>query len=304
MKKSKEKKITFLILLILSCLLYSIFLSGYFSGDTYDKFIALGYKEYALNYSFYDGRIIMGLICIVADILNINISFFYITLLVMAIIISTNTVMKIIEIIRNQKEAKGKLQYVFLVIIAYLYIFNFMTIDNMRFAECFIMALSIWFYILSAENMIIKHNWKKSLLYCIMGIFSYQGTINMLFITVMLLLLVEKNTLERKIGKDLLAFAGNVAISGLLNVMFMGMIENYVNSVQSSRVSLAILNNIASNLKKIPYLLFNTIDLFPSGVYAVFVTITLLITYAYSIKKTASKAIHLNYSFTFYIYYK
>lgn len=289
MKIAKEKNVTFLILLILSCLLYSIFLSGYFSGDTYDKFIALGYKEYAFNYSFYDGRIVMGLICIVADILNVNIKFFYITLLAMAIIISTKTVMKIIEIVEDKKEAKGKLQYVFLVMIAYLYIFNFMTIDNMRFAECFIMALSIWFYILSAENLIIRRNWKKGFLYCMIGIFSYQGTINMLFITIVLLLLLVKKTSLKEISKHLLIFIGIVIISGLLNVVFMKIVANYVNSVQSSRISLDILTNIASNLKYITYLLFNTIDLFPSGIYAIFITITLLITYVYSIKKRQIK---------------
>lgn len=287
--KILKKNITFFILLILSCLLYRIFLSGYFSGDTYDKFITLGYKGYALNYSFYDGRIIMGLICLVADALNIYISFFYITLLVMSIMVSTKTVLKIIEIIKDKKEPKGKLQYVFLVMIAYLYIFNFMTIDNMQFAECFVMALSIWFYTLCAENMVIKHNWKKGFLYCTMGIFCYQGTINMLFITIALLLLVEKNILERKRWKDLLIFAGVVVVSGLLNILFMKVVANYVNSVQSSRVSWEILTNIVSNLKKITYLLFNTIDLFPCGVYATFATITLFITYLYSIKKRQVK---------------
>jgi hypothetical protein len=285
----KRKKFTVLVLLILSGLLYSIFLSGYFSRDTYNMIIGLGYKGYAINYSFYDGRVIMGLICMLADILNINIRAFYISLLVMSIIVSTITIIKILNIIEDKKKPKGKLQYVLLVIITYLYIFNFMTIDNMGFAENFVMSLSVWFYVLSIENMIIKHNWKKALLYCIIGIFSYQGTINMLFITSILILLIEKNKFDKKVLKELALFLGIISISSLFNFIFVKIITNCINSIQSSRVSLEILSNIVSNLKNITYLLYNTIELFPSGVYAGFIIITLIITYIYSIKEQQMK---------------
>ena len=163
MLKTKENKIIFLIVTIISFLIYIFFLTGYYSVDA-EKIVNLGYDGYAMNYSFYDGRIIMGIICMIANSLNINLEVFYIILLSISILISAITVLKIYDIISKYKETKIK-QKIILAILAFCYIFNFMTINNMEFIECIVMAISILFYILTAENIIIKKNSKKAFIY-------------------------------------------------------------------------------------------------------------------------------------------
>ena len=100
MLKSKENKIVLLIIIIAACLMYVNFLSWYYSIDT-DKIINLGYDGYAINYSFYDGRILMGVILIFANIIHINLKIFYIILLVISILVSSITVLKLYNIIKK-----------------------------------------------------------------------------------------------------------------------------------------------------------------------------------------------------------
>ena len=284
----KQKYITFLIILIGTGLIYSIFLTGYFSIDT-EKIVGQGYDWYATNYSFYDGRPVMGAICMIANIFKVPIKVFYITLLVMAILVSSITVIKMIKIVENKRTSKNKLQYILLGIIAYNYIFNFMTIDNMQWAECFIMALSIWFYIISVENLIIKQNYKKALLYCTVGMFCYQGTINMLFITAILFYFLENNKVNKETIKTIVSLSTIVIIAALLNIVFVKFAHYNINSEQPDRIDANILRNIISNLKELPYLLFNSIDLFPYGLYLIFIIVTLGISYIYAIKNDNTK---------------
>ena len=61
MLKTKENKIIFFSVLVLACLVYINFITGYFSIDS-SKIINLGYDGYAINYSFWDGRIVMGIL--------------------------------------------------------------------------------------------------------------------------------------------------------------------------------------------------------------------------------------------------
>ena len=61
----------------------------------------------------------------------------------------------------------------------------------MRFIEMPIIALSVLFYIIAAEEIVIKENNIKALIYLILAVFMYQGTINV-FAIILLFLYMQK----------------------------------------------------------------------------------------------------------------
>ena len=189
--KSKKKLILFIVTFILSIVMYSNFFPEYYSIDT-TKIIKDGYMKYGINYSLYDGRIIMFLICSIAEIINIRIKHFNQILLISSLIISSISVLKIYSIIEENKTETNKRFVVLIYLISYCYIFNFMYIDCLAFAECLIMALSVLFYIKAAEEIICKSKVWKGLMFCILGVLTYQGTINTFMSTIVLLLLIAK----------------------------------------------------------------------------------------------------------------
>ena len=283
MLKTKENKIIFLIVTIISFFIYIFFLTGYYSVDA-EKIVNLGYDGYAMNYSFYDGRIIMGIICMIANSLNINLEVFYIILLSISILISAITVLKIYDIISKYKETKIK-QKIILAILAFCYIFNFMTINNMEFIECIVMAISILFYILTAENIIIKKNSKKAFIYAFIAGIAYQGTINILFITTILFALLENNKQEKTENKKIIYSIICVIIAIILNIVIKQIMEIIIGStIQSQRLNTNIFSNVNKMFEGIYLLIINSLYLFPKYAYIIFNIGSLIIIYIYCIK--------------------
>ena len=283
MLKTKENRIILLITIIVACLIYSSFLTGYFSMDT-EKIVEFGYDGYAMNYSFYDGRIIMGIICLVANLININLKLLYIILVAIAILISSITVLKLCDIINKYKDT-GIKQKIILAIIAFCYIFNFMTINNMEFIECMVMALSVLLYILATENIVIKKDSKKAFLYTFFAGICYQGTINILFITTILFMLLgykkEEKTSDKKIifcvMWAVIAIIGDAILKILMDVVI-------GNTVQPDRMNMNILENIKNIFQGMNDLIIESLLLFPKYAYLIFNVGSLIIICIYCIK--------------------
>ncbi len=199
--KNKENIILYFISIIITAISYTAFLKGYYSIDT-PKIIQLGYDGYAIAYSFYDGRLIMTLIGLIANIISIGIKQYYILLLIFSIIISSISVIKIYTIVTNIKQPKNKMMKIIVFIAAYTYIFHFMNINNFQFVECIIMSMSILFYILSAEEIILKTNKKMGFIYCLFAILCYQGTINVLISTAILMIIIKDYKINKKAIKQ------------------------------------------------------------------------------------------------------
>lgn len=283
MLKVKENKIILLVIIIVTCLMYNNFLTGYWSMDT-DKIIKLGYVGYAINYSFYDGRILMGIICVMANIIHMDLKIFYIILLSISILISSITVLKLYNIINKYKNAKIK-QKVILIVLVFCYIFNFMTINNMEYIECAVMAISIFLYTLAAENIAIKKEPKKVFLYIFLAGICYQGTINMLFLTTILFMLLEYKKEEKTFNKKNLYCIMWAIFAIIGNVILKLLIDSIIrNSIQAERLSINILENITIMFQKIGYLLVKSLDLFPKYIYLIFNIGSLIIIYIYCVK--------------------
>ena len=186
MSKIKKKDIgIFIVLLCFSLFIFADYLKGRFAADTFN-IINIGYKDYAINYSLLDGRVFMAIIGLIAYKINIPIITYTTVLAILAIIVTCINVIILKNTVLSYKKIDKKWPNIFLIIVCYYTIFNFAYFENMYFAECFVMALSILFYILAAKEMILnsKMSYLKGIMYLFLGLTSYQGTISAFFIFV------------------------------------------------------------------------------------------------------------------------
>lgn len=283
MLKNKENKVILLIIIIVACLLYINFLTGYYSIDT-DKIIYLGYDGYAINYSFYDGRILMGIILIIANMIHIKLKVLYIILLFISILISSITVLKLYNIINQYKNTKIK-QKIILLILVFCYIFNFMTINNMEYIEVIIMSISILLYILAAESIAIKGEPKKAFLYTFLAGVCYQGTINMLFLTTILFMALKYQKQEKVFNRKIFICGVSVVIAVICNIVSKILIDIFIgNTTQTERISLDIIANVKEIFQNMLYLIVDSLSLFPQYMYLAFNIFSLIIIYVYCVK--------------------
>ena len=65
-------------------------------------------------------------------------------------------------------------------------------LDNLYFAESFVMAVSVLMYILAADRIVYSKKYIRALLLLIVGVMSYQATISMFFICVVLFSMLKE----------------------------------------------------------------------------------------------------------------
>ena len=121
----KEKIITFCIILLFSCMVFSNFLTMHYATDTYN-IINVGYKNYAIKWPLKDGRLFMFMVTMIAYYLNLNIKIWVIVSLFSSLIISSVTVIKLENIILKLIEKDtNTIQHIIIAGISYCIIFNF-----------------------------------------------------------------------------------------------------------------------------------------------------------------------------------
>lgn len=263
-KKYKEDIIIFLILLVFTSIIFAAYLGGHLAGDTFN-IMNIGYERYAIEYSFTDGRIIMGIIGLIASVFNITILSYIRILDILAIIVTCTSIIVLKNIIIKYKKTKNIIYNIFLIITCYYTIYNYTYIENMYFAECFVMALSILLYILAA-NKIVNSNKKDNLEACalvILGVISYQGTISAFLIFTVIFSLLKEDNLGKTI-KNLIKAAIICFIASAINIILIKCVEQLCGTQQTRTTALTdILSNIFTILERIPSVIINTSKLFP-----------------------------------------
>ena len=293
MKRIQKKDIViFLILFIISSIIYWNYISMHYATDTYN-IMNIGYKEYAIQNSFNDGRFFMFLIGMIAQLVNLPIEGYVIGTVVIAIIISCIAVIILKNMIMKLKPLKGKLYEIIPILISFVTIFNFMYVENLYFVEATVMAVSILLYLLAVKRQIETEkyfDW-KSLLLVILATFCYQGTIGFyLFILLAFLLIKHKNdykTILKKLGVGIL-FAGASFLLNLIQIK----IANYVSGIEQQRLNgvenlLGTAWMVARNFHSMIYeIIFQeSCWLFPKNYFLIFVLCILLIGIIYNLKE-------------------
>ena len=142
-------------------------------------------------------------------------------LLVLAVIISCISVIILKNIILSYKPAKNKWVEIIVLLISYCTIFNFMYLENLYFAECAVMALSILAYMLSARN-VVKKNYAKAIFWAILGVVSYQGNIGVIAVMTVLFTFLE-NTGNKKFVQNII-----LDIIKTVVIMLLAAVTNFI----------------------------------------------------------------------------
>lgn len=282
-KETKQLIISFIIIFLISCITHIGFLKGYYGVDA-KTITNLGLREYAINYSFYDGRIFMGILCLIGSTFNISYNVFYISLLILAIATFSACVLVLRNIIEKIKPPKTKLEKLCLLFLCYLYIFNFMSMDCMQFIECFIMAIGILLYIISAKKIVLDNKKIVGYIYCLIGIFCYQGSINMFIITAVLFLLLKQQKINKDMIKNIIRIFSTVAICIFINFVYTKIIGSFITTVHESRMNLEIINNLQKVGNSIIGLVIYNLEQFPANLHLIFLIGMLIISYISDVK--------------------
>lgn len=273
-KNNKKNIITFIIIFITTLIIFIPFLQKHYATDSYG-ISSIGYKEYAVKNSLNDGRIVMATIGYIADLLKIPLDIYIITLTVMALFVSCISVIILKEYIVKIKKSKNLFSEVFVIVASYFTVFNFMYIENMFFVECFVMALSILFYIIAAKKIISKgKNYIiKATVLTVMGLFCYQGTISMYLVCLWVFSLLENEKYAECIKN--LIIGAVILIFGIILQFGVISLNGKIFSIHQERISgfYGMILNIAGSLYNLGDVLINTGFVYTKYLYLFFLSV-------------------------------
>lgn len=296
----KKKNIYILIgIIIVAVLMYINWITMHYSADTYN-IINVGYEKYATNWSLKDGRLFMYIITMISSKINMPISIFVIETLIVAIIISAVAVLKLKNILIKDINNITLKKEILFTILSFFTIFNFMYIEDMYFVESIVMAISLLLFIYASEFIVYANKQKKKfwlgLVFAILGVIAYQGTIGFLIILTFVLSLL-KNKVELKVKKedlknnikqilwDLLKSLTVAVIAIGVNMIIVSIIGK-ITGLEQTRVGsiTSIFSNLGYILNNFEKILKDCIGLFPN--YALYIFLAVLLTFSiiYDIK--------------------
>lgn len=248
-------------------LIYSPLLIGHYSTDTY-RLIEMGYGKYSIEYSLNDGRIFMYIIGQIADKINVNIDVYVVILTFIAIIISCICIMLMEKIL---KKYKNKEKIIIVSLISYVTIMNFMYLENLYFTECIVMAVSIALYILAADFLNEGENIIKVFLLVLLGVFCYQGTINVFITFYLLFALLKNRKINKEIIKNMCIVLGISLISIGINMLQIKICGKIYGLEQTRTGNISEIGfNIIYIIENIDKILIQSSGLFPKYVFLIF----------------------------------
>lgn len=266
MKKINKKSIIiYIFIFLITCIIFLPFISGHYATDTYN-IINKGYKEYAIKYSLNDGRPFMCLISLIAEKINMPIQAYIITLTIIALLISCISVIKLKNLIIKYKTDKAKISEYIVLAISYIIIFNFAFLENMQFAECAVMALSILVDIIIAQIIVEreKNYIPKSIVLTVISVLLYQGTINWLITITFFLSIIKENKINIQVIKNVLLTGICICIGYVVNLIQIKITGAIFNLSQTRMGNIKnVFYNFKYILKNIYAILLNTYYLFP-----------------------------------------
>lgn len=293
MKRETKKNLTlFCMIFIISCLTFINYLNMHYATDTY-RIMNVGYETYATNWSFNDGRPLMGLISLISEAINLPIQAYVIITAIGGVLLASIAVVVLKNMILEIKPAKNKFIEIIVTIIAYVTIFNFMYVENMYFVEATVMSLSILLYIISIK-WFYKNKKISSMLAAIIATMSYQGTITFYLVLGIIFGIMKRKNIK-EIFSDTIQIIGFCVLSYLLNVIQIKIAGNILGLEQTRMSGLSkYIQNAIYILKNCYSMIFYTIlfdscGLYYKGLFLIFSQIILVLVTIHSFKEKESK---------------
>ncbi len=272
--------------------MYINWVTMHYASDTYN-IMNVGYEQYALRWSLKDGRLFMAIITYIASKVNMPINLFVIGNLIVGIFISCLCVIKIKNIVLENKEKNLK-DTIIVTAIAFFTIFNFMYIENMYFVESSVMAISLLCFIYSANNLVEKNKIILPTILAIIGITAYQGTIGFLMAFTFLITLIKDKKDTKTIIIDFLKATAITVIAIIFNMLLVKVIGNITGQVQNRVGSVSqIFSNIIYIIHNYLTILKDSCGLFPKYLFLIFIAIIFMISIIYDIKNKTNNTIKI-----------
>lgn len=271
----KKNIIIYFCIVIIASMMFFPFFTMHYSTDTY-RLIEMGYERYSIEYSLNDGRIFMYIIGQLADKMNININAYVVILTVLAIIISCICIIKLVEIMAKYKK-KDKI--IITSLISYITIMNFMYLENLYFTECIVMSISILLFILAAEYLNEKENIIKVIILVLLGVFCYQGTINVFITFYFVFALIKNKKLNKEIIKNMIIVMLISLFCIAINMLQIKICGKIYGLEQTRTGSISeIFSNIIYIIANIYIILIYSSELFPKYLFLTFLISISIIT--------------------------
>ncbi len=273
--KKIETMVVFFIVLGISCIIFFPFLTMHYATDTYNV-INVGLTNYALSNSFNDGRIVMGALLVIMDFLHIPISVIVPLFMFLSLIISSIIILILRNTLIKSKPSKNIFMFIISIVICYIIVFNFMYIECLYYLEGFVMALSILFYLMSAQTLVKKERKYiiKALILFTIGTFCYQGTVGAFLLFLLVLSMIKNKKEKGKIIEDILGGILILMIGTIINFAVIK-INGIILNTEQTRVR-GFLDCLKYIFQKLWISLYNTCGYFKPGMFLTFLMLICL----------------------------
>ena len=279
---SKKNLIQFLVIFFVSVVVCNGFIRMHYTTDTY-KIADEGYINYAMNWSLKDGRIFMALFLYICNFFKLPINLVNFLFTLFGIFFSCIAVMLLKKIIVNLNEIKKSKSEVVILILSYFAIFNFMYIEAIYFLEIIIISLSLLFYLVAIDSFInMKNNsLVKPLIFSVLGVMAYQGTISFFIATAMFLLILRNNKINKAVLVDILGIILITVITVLTNIVLVKYICDILDLSQNRFNIGDIANNVLYIFNNFISILTVNCGIMHTGIYLIFLTILIIFEITY-----------------------
>lgn len=286
MKKFLKENVTyFLIIFIFSVIMCNGFIRMHYTTDTY-KIADEGYMNYAENWSLKDGRVFMYGFLSICNSANLHIETVNYIFTTLGLAISCIAVVLIKNMVLNLKDEETTIfSKIIVTIMSYFVIFNFMYIEAIYFLEIIIISMSILLYTLAVKCIIEnkKMYFLKALIYTILGIFCYQGTITFFIVLGVAMILMKNRKISVNFFKEGFSI-GIITILALgLDILGVKLICKYLELSQTRFGRKSIIQNFNSILENLDVVLINSCGLLRKYWYIGIVGSTFLLNIIYLI---------------------
>ena len=271
-KKHKQDIIFFTIIFIISLVMCSAFLQPHYPHDTY-KIIKDGLAEHSFIRFLQDGRPFSAISTTIVDMMNMPIEVYMIFSLIIALIFMSLSVVALYKILKRNIESESKTLCVTLLLISFVFIYNYLAIEFIYFLESFILAIGIYLSIIAAKFIIDNEKYKyiKAMLVLTIAVFCYQGSIAIFPMIIMTYyLLLDRSNLKESMKN--IAFAALIyGIAMLLTIVFCNILF-YNTRIQVANSNL----NLQGIANALYILIVKSFNIIPPYVHIGIICITIL----------------------------
>lgn len=292
---NKRNLLLLLFVLAIAFITFFGYVSGHYSTDDYN-IMNIGYNYYSIVNNLREGRPVMYLIDQFALKINMSYELFIKLTVILAIFITSVTVIIFFNIVKKYFEDNKLEKEIFILLISYTIFFNFMYIENLYFLESLVMALTLLSYVISANYLVKRRHIILSIVLAIAGNFCYNGFQCAYITLVCILSLLQNKDSYKKVIRDILV-AGLIiilsVICNLIQIKWTCSVYNMINTRMGNLSLTNIICNIVYIIYRIPIVLLYTVELFPKYYYVIIIMSILIFALIYA-KKNNNKKILLD----------